>query len=120
MDDAATSGHPLDLTWRDGAAVSKAVAMLDSTGKDVGNGFDATMGMPGEAGEIIFGNVIAKVIQQEERIELRSVPKTECAAQMHARPLTRGFGLDQSLDRTNRHVGNISQISKFALTSRPA
>src|SRR6266704_929912 len=120
MDDAPTGSHPLDLTRRDGATVSKAVPVLDSAGKDVGNGFNAAMGMPGEAGEIIFRNVIAKVIQQKERVEFRSVSEAERAPQMHAGPFTRRLGFNQPLDRSNRHVRNISQIPKFALTSRTA
>src|SRR5262249_55026706 len=103
MDDATTSSHPLHIARRYRTAVAHAVAMLDRARQNVGDCLDPAMRMPREAGEIILGNIVAKVIQQEERIEVLRIPETESAAQMYARPFGRWLGLDDALDRTNRH-----------------
>ncbi len=68
MDDAAAGGHPLDVAGGDGAAVADAVAVLDGSGKDVGDSLDAPVRVPGKAGEIIFRHVIAKIVEQQEGI----------------------------------------------------
>ena len=70
VDDAAAGGHPLDVAGGDGAVVAHAVAMLDGSGEDVGDGLDAAMRVPGEAGQIILGNVVAEIVEQQERIEV--------------------------------------------------
>ena len=64
MDDAAAGGHPLHVAGGDGAVVAHAVAVFDGAGEDVGDGLDAAMRMPGEAGEIVFGDVVAEIVEQ--------------------------------------------------------
>ena len=54
-------------------------------------------GMPGKAGEIVVGNVVAEVVEQQERIELGGVAEAERAAQMHARAFHRGLGLESDV-----------------------
>src|SRR5205823_3366252 len=52
VDDAAAGGHPLDFAGADGALVSEAVGVVNGAGEDVGDGFDAAVRVPGEAGEV--------------------------------------------------------------------
>ena len=105
MDDAAAGGHPLDVAGGDGAVVAHAVAMFDGSGEHVGDGLDAAVRMPGEAGQIVGGHVVAEIVEQQERIEIGGVAETERAAQMHAGAFQRGFGFDETFDWANRHVG---------------
>jgi hypothetical protein len=65
--------------------VAHAVAVLDSPGENVGDGLDPAMRVPRKARQIIRGNVVAEVVEKEERVELGGVAETERAAQMHAR-----------------------------------
>ena len=50
MHDAAARGHPLHVAGAERAAVAEAVAVLDGAGEHVGDGLDAAVRMPGEAG----------------------------------------------------------------------
>ena len=95
MQDAAAGGHPLHVAGAELAAVAEAVAMIDIAGQHVGDGLDAAMRMPREAGEIFGRPVVAEIVQQQERIEFGGVAEAERAAQMHARALDRGLGLKQ-------------------------
>ena len=70
MDDTAASRHPLDVASGDGAMVAHAIAMFYSSGEDIGDGLDAAMRVPGKSGEIILGDVIAKVVEEEERASI--------------------------------------------------
>src|SRR5271155_5255800 len=70
MDNAAARRHPLDIAGGDGATVSHAVSMFDGSGQHVGDGFDSAVGMPGEARQIVLGNIVAEVIEEEERVGL--------------------------------------------------
>ncbi len=83
--------------------VAHAVAVLHGSGQDVSDGFDAAMRVPGEAGQIVGGNVVAEVVEQKERIELGCVIEAECAAQMYASAFKSWLGFDKTLDGTNGH-----------------
>src|SRR5438445_13773430 len=84
MDDASACRHPLDVAGVNGAMVSHAIAVLDFSREDIGDGFDATVGMPRETRQIILGNVVAEVVQKKEWVEVRCIAETESEAQMHA------------------------------------
>ena len=84
VDDAAAGGHPLNVTGGNGAAIAHAVAVLHGSGQNVGDGFNAAMRMPGKSGKIIFGNVVAEIVEQQERIEIFGVVESESAAQMNS------------------------------------
>jgi hypothetical protein len=58
------------------------------------------MGVPGEPGQILLGDVVAEVIEEEERVELRGVPESERPAQMHSSAFECRFCLNDSLDRS--------------------
>jgi hypothetical protein len=91
MQDAAPGGHPLHVAGAEITAVAEAVAVLDVAGQHVGDGLDAPMRMPGKAGTIFVRAVVAKIVEQQERVELGSVAETERAAQMHAGAFDRGL-----------------------------
>ncbi len=103
VDDAAAGGHPLHVAGGDGAVVAHAVAVFDGSGQDVGDGLDAAMRMPGKSGEIILGNIVAEIVEEQERIEVVGVAEAEGAAQMHSGAFERGLGLDEALDGSNGH-----------------
>src|SRR6202022_1211119 len=85
VDDPATCGHPLNIASSDGAAVADAVAVLHGSGEDIGDGLNAAMRMPGEARQVILRNVIAEVVEKQERIEVGCIAESECAAQVNSR-----------------------------------
>ncbi len=76
--------HPLDVAGGDGAVVAHAVAVLHGSGEDVGDGLDPAVRMPGKARQIIRGNVVAEIVEQQERVEIGGVAEAEGAAQMHS------------------------------------
>src|SRR5580692_540580 len=104
MDDSTARRHPLHVTSGDGTLISHAVAVLHSSRQDVGDGFDAAMGMPGKSSEIILRNVVAEVIQQKERVEFLGVSEAEGPPKMHACTCERWLRLNETLNRPNRHV----------------
>ena len=103
VNDSAACRHPLHVARGDGATVAHAVAVLDCAGKNVGDGLDATMRMPGKAGEIVLWDVIAEVVEQQEWVEVGGVAKAEGAAKMHSSAFERGLGLNEPLDGSDRH-----------------
>ena len=118
MDDAAAGSHPLDVAGGDGAVVAHAVAVLDGPGENVGDGLDAAVRMPGKPGEVVFGHVVAEIVEQEKGVELRGVAEAERAAEMHAGAFDGGLGLDQALDGANRHVGTSAAEAAIILPLR--
>src|SRR5271156_3248955 len=115
MDDAAAGGHPLDVAGGDGAFVTHAVAVVDGTGEDVGDGLDAAVGMPGEAGEIVLGHVVAEVVEEEERIEVGSVAEAEGAAEMDPGAFESGLGADEFFYGTDGHESLRKRNSKYEI-----
>ena len=103
MDDAAPRRHPLDVAGRDGAAVAHAVAVLHGSGEDVRDGLDPAMRMPREARQVVLGNVIAEIVEEEKRIEVGCVAEAERAAQVHARTFQGRLGFDESLNGSKGH-----------------
>ena len=78
-------GHPLHVAGGDGALVAHAVAVFDGAGEHVRDGLDAAVRVPREARQVIFRDVVAEVVEQEERVEIGRIAESECAAQVHAR-----------------------------------
>ena len=109
--DAAARRHPLHVAGAEVAAVAEAVAMLDVAGEHVGDGLDPAVGMPRKAGEIVVRAVVAEVVEQEERIELRRVAEAEAALQLDARALEVGSRLNNSPNRSHRHAVTILCIA---------
>ena len=103
MEDAAPGGHPLHVAGFKIAAIAEAVAVLDAAGQHIGDRLDAAMRMPRKAGAIIVGPVVAKIVEQEERIELARLAEAEGAAQFDAGSLHGGFRGDDAFDGPNGH-----------------
>jgi len=59
--------------------------------------------MPRKASQIILGDIISKVIEQEKWIEILGVSEAEGAPQVHAGTFERRLRLDHTLHRSNRH-----------------
>jgi hypothetical protein len=107
VDDAAAGGHPLDVAGGDDALIAHAVAVLDVTGEDVGDGLDAPVGVPGEAFEIVLGPVIAKIVQEEKGVELGDFAEAEDALEMHPGSFEGGFGFQDLADSAGGgHAGS--------------
>ena len=120
MNDAAARRHPLHVTRADGAAVAHAVAMLDRSGEDVRDRLDAAMRVPRKSGEVIFRNVVAKIIEQKERIEIGSVAEAKSAAQVHPRTIASRLGPDESFYGTNGHKGELPTPGVYSILYRGA
>jgi len=94
----------LDVAGRDGAVIPQAVAVLHGPGQDVGDRLDPAMRVPGEAGQVILGNVIAEVVQEAKRIEVGRIAEAKRPPEVHARAFERRLGLDETLNRSNGHA----------------
>ncbi len=91
VDDAASGRHPLHVARGDDAAVPQAITVFDRPGEHVGDGFDAAMRVPGEAGQVVGRDVVTEVVEQKKGIEVGSASETKCTAQVHARAFKRGL-----------------------------
>jgi hypothetical protein len=58
------------------------------------------MGVPGKPGQVLLRDVVAEVIEEEERVELGGVTETERTAQVNARAFKSRLCLNNSLDRS--------------------
>ena len=103
MHDAAARRHPLDVAGAELAAVAEAVAVLDRAGQHIGDGLDAAMRVPREAGEKVLRPVVAEIVEQQEGIEVAGLPETEGAVKLDAGAFKRGLGIDHALDGTKGH-----------------
>src|SRR5207302_541512 len=94
MQDAAAGGHPLHVTGGHLTLIAKAVTVLDGASENVSDCLDPAMWMPRKSGEVVFWIVVAKVIQQQKRIELLRFAEPKSALQLDASALDGGLGLD--------------------------
>ena len=93
VNDAAACGHPLHIAGSNRAAITDAVGVVHRTGQNIGDGLDSAMRMPGESGQIVFWDIVAKVVEQQEGVEIFSVSEAKRAPKMHACAFQRGLGL---------------------------
>ena len=105
VNDAAPGGHPLHVAGAEVAAVAQAVAVLDVAGQHIGDGLDAAVRVPGKAGAVLVGTVVAEIVEQQEGVEFRGVAEAEGAPKVDAGALDRGLGGDDALDRSDGHGG---------------
>ena len=103
--DAASRRHPLHVARAEAAAVAEAVAVFDVSRQHVGDGFDPPVRMPRKAGEIIVRVLVAEVVEQQERIELRRVAEAERALQLDAGAFEVRARALHSFDGSNGHGG---------------
>src|SRR6266480_2655483 len=95
----ASRRHPLDVARGNRSAIPHAVSVFHRTGKYIRNRLDAAVRMPRKARQIIRGHVIAKIVQQQERIELLRVAESERPPQVHPRAFHRRLRPYQPLHR---------------------
>src|ERR1700733_3072584 len=108
MNNAAAGRHPLHIACGNGAAIAHAVTVFHRSCEHVSNRLNPAMRMPRKAGKIVFRNLIAEIIEQQEWIILRGIAKAEGPPQMHTGAFHGGFGLDYLLYRADRH-GNLQK-----------
>src|SRR5579862_1867825 len=108
MNDAAAGGHPLDIPRSDRALVPHAVAVLNRSSEDVGDCLDAAMRMPREPRQVVLGDIVAEIIEQQEWIEIRCIAKSEGPPQVNAGSFPGGLGLHEPFNGTNRHWNLLS------------
>jgi len=70
VDDSAACGHPLNVTSSDGATIPNAIAVLNRSGKDIGDRLNAAVGMPRETRQVILRDVITEIVQQEKWVKI--------------------------------------------------
>src|SRR5262245_46815230 len=104
MNDAAARRHPLHVAAAKRAAIAEAVAMFDSARQDVRDRFDPAMRMPRKACEIVARILVAEIVEEEKRIELRGVAESECPPEMHARAFGGRGRLGDAFDGSNGHT----------------
>jgi len=98
MDDAASCGHPLNISFRNRPLVSHAVAVLDIAVQDIGDRFNATVRVPGEAFQIMLGIIGTKIVQQKKGIEQWDMTVAEGALQVNARTFNYRFAFKDLMD----------------------
>src|SRR5260370_25780635 len=103
MNDPAPRRHPLDVARGDRSVIPHAVAVLHRSCEYVRNRLDPAVRMPRESRQVILRHIIVKIIEQQERIEVRRVAKTKGTPQVYSRSFCSRLGLDQPLDRSYGH-----------------
>ena len=81
MENAAAGGHPLHVAGAERPVVAQAVGVVHRPRQHIGDGFDAPMGMPRQPGAVIARPIVAKVGEQQERVELTRL-KTKGPAEL--------------------------------------
>src|SRR6266850_2506945 len=103
MQDAAASGHPLHVAGTEAAAIAEAVAVRHLAGQHVGDRFDPSMRVPWKAGEIVVRVLVAKIVEEQKRIELGRIAKPERALQLDAGAFERRRRAQYLLHWSYRH-----------------
>src|SRR5450631_864178 len=67
------------------------------------------MRVPWKSGQIVRRILVAKIVQQQERIELLGFAETEGALQLHACSLNGGFGFKNLFHSTQGHWDLLEQ-----------
>jgi hypothetical protein len=84
MEDAAAGGHPLHVSRAERPAIAEAVTVIDIAAEHVRNGFYSSMRVPRESGEVVARVVVAEIVEEQERIELRRISEAKSTPEVHA------------------------------------
>src|ERR1051325_63960 len=103
MENAASRCHPLNVAGSKTAAIAQAVAVLDLAGQHIGDRLDPPMRMPGESGAVIVGVLVAKIVEEQKRVELGRIAEPERALQLDARPFEVRLRMKHAFDGPDRH-----------------
>ena len=85
--------------------------MVDRAGEHVGNRLDAAVRVPREPREVVIGVLVAKIVEQQKRIELGRVAEAERALQPDAGAFERRLGVKHLFDRSNGHYVVTASLS---------
>jgi hypothetical protein len=99
VQDTAAGRHPLHVSGGHFALVPQAVAVFDGAGKHVGDRLNTAVGMPWESRPVVVRVVIAKIIQQQEWIEIFRLAESEGALQLDAGAFNSGLRLNDLFNR---------------------
>jgi hypothetical protein len=77
VQNAAARSHPLYVAGCHLAPVAETVAVLHRASEHVGDGLDAAVRMPGKASKIVLRVIVAKIVQEQEGIEVLCLPEAE-------------------------------------------
>src|SRR5215472_7479575 len=97
---------PAVIHWTspgDRTVIAHAVSVFHGAGKYVSNRLDAAVRMPRKARQVVRGHVVAKIVEQQERIKFVRVAEAKRAPQVHARALNGWLGPNQLFHRTQGH-----------------
>src|SRR5882672_8619715 len=97
--------HPLHITRCDRTTIPHAVAVLHRSGKNISNRLNPAVRMPWKTRQIVFGNIVAEIIQKKKWVKVLRASETKRAPQMHACALQGGLGFNKALYRSNGHLG---------------
>jgi hypothetical protein len=75
--------------------------VLHGAGKHIRDGLNTAVRMPRKACKVILGHVVTEIIEQQKRIEVLGVSKSESATKVNSRTLESGFGFDEPLNWAN-------------------
>ncbi len=103
VQDAAAGGHPLHVARRHPALVAQAVAVRHFPRQHIGDGLNAPVRMPRKSSHVVRRILIAKIVQQQKRIELLGLPEAKGALQLHPCSLDGWFGFKYLLHCAKRH-----------------
>src|SRR6185437_9994859 len=111
MNDPFSRCHPLHVTGGNCPVVSHAIAVINGSGEDVSNCFDAQVGVPWESRQIIFWYIVPKIVQEQEGVKIGGISETEGAAQMNSRALECRLRLAELLDRPEGHKASSTDFT---------
>ncbi len=107
MHDATASGHPLHAAGAQQPAVALVVTMAHAARKHVGHRLEAAMRVIREAGQIIVRVVRTKLVEHQERIDVRQHRRADQTRQADTRPITGR--------RAAHHLGNAALVTAVLL-----
>jgi hypothetical protein len=88
-------------------AIPDAVSMFHLTAEDIGNCFDASMGMPWKPLDIVFGVVRTKIVEKEEGVKLEDLMVTESSFEVYTRSFNGWTTLPDLLDSSKTAHGSL-------------
>ena len=87
MQNAASRGHPLGFPFRYAAGVAQAVLMVDTPFDQIGDRFDAPVGMHGKSLQVVGRVGGVKGIQHQKWVDVVCIPVSYNSDQFHAGPV---------------------------------
>ena len=77
--------------------------MFDGPREHVRDGLDPPVRVPRKTGQIVVWDVVAEVVEEQERVSFGRVAKSKSAPQVNARTFKCRLCFDKSFDGSNGH-----------------